>query len=135
MALPHRFQLLTDLVATFFFHLLKATDRVVARNTLTNIQRRWDAIGKVPRDQVRAGVLTHAQPAWQAFAHLPRIAADAETVEHLRRSGVAPAPPEHIEDGQQYVICDAADDWMVALVERRGDKAQPLRVLARPDGA
>lgn len=33
--------------------LLKATDRVVARNTLTNIQRRWDAIGKVPRDQVR----------------------------------------------------------------------------------
>lgn len=33
--------------------LLNATDRVVARNTLTNIQRRWDAIGKVPRDQVR----------------------------------------------------------------------------------
>lgn len=33
--------------------LLTATDRVVARNTLTNIQRRWDAIGKVPRDQVR----------------------------------------------------------------------------------
>jgi len=33
--------------------LLGATDRVVARNTLTNIQRRWDAIGKVPRDQVR----------------------------------------------------------------------------------
>lgn len=33
--------------------LLKATDRVVARNTLTNIQRRWDAIGKVPRDQVK----------------------------------------------------------------------------------
>jgi hypothetical protein len=34
--------------------LLSATDRVVARNTLTNIQRRWDAIGKVPRDQVRS---------------------------------------------------------------------------------
>lgn len=33
--------------------LLNATDRIVARNTLTNIQRRWDAIGKVPRDQVR----------------------------------------------------------------------------------
>ncbi|MFP5290161.1 MAG: DUF349 domain-containing protein [Actinomycetes bacterium] len=33
--------------------LLTATDRVVARNTLTNIQRRWDAIGKVPRDQVK----------------------------------------------------------------------------------
>lgn len=33
--------------------LLSATDRVVARNTLTNIQRRWDAIGKVPREQVK----------------------------------------------------------------------------------
>ena len=33
--------------------LVKATDRVVARHTLTNIQRRWDAIGKVPRDQVK----------------------------------------------------------------------------------
>ncbi len=33
--------------------LLKATDRTAARNTLTAIQRRWDAIGKVPRDQVR----------------------------------------------------------------------------------
>lgn len=33
--------------------LLKATDRVAARETLTSIQRRWDAIGKVPRDQVR----------------------------------------------------------------------------------
>lgn len=32
--------------------LLKATDRIAARNTLTGIQRRWDAIGKVPRDQV-----------------------------------------------------------------------------------
>ncbi len=33
--------------------LLKATDRVQARNTLTSIQRRWEAAGKVPRDQVR----------------------------------------------------------------------------------
>lgn len=33
--------------------LLKATDRVAARSTLTSIQRRWEAIGKVPRDQVR----------------------------------------------------------------------------------
>lgn len=33
--------------------LLKATDRVQARNTLSNIQRRWEAAGKVPRDQVR----------------------------------------------------------------------------------
>lgn len=33
--------------------LKSATDRVVARNTLTNIQRRWDSIGKVPRDKVR----------------------------------------------------------------------------------
>jgi hypothetical protein len=34
--------------------LLSATDRVAARNTLTNIQKRWDAIGKVPRDQMKA---------------------------------------------------------------------------------
>ncbi len=34
--------------------LLTATDRVQARNTLTSIQRRWEAAGKVPRDQVRA---------------------------------------------------------------------------------
>lgn len=33
--------------------LLTATDRTAARNTLTGIQRRWDEIGKVPRDQVR----------------------------------------------------------------------------------
>jgi hypothetical protein len=33
--------------------LLTATDRVVARNTLTNLQKRWDAVGKVPRDQVK----------------------------------------------------------------------------------
>jgi len=34
--------------------LLAATDRVAARNTLTNIQKRWDAIGKVPRDQMKS---------------------------------------------------------------------------------
>ncbi|MBR21301.1 MAG: DUF349 domain-containing protein [Microcella pacifica] len=34
--------------------LLTATDRVAARNTLTNIQKRWDAIGKVPRDQMKS---------------------------------------------------------------------------------
>ena len=33
--------------------LLTATDRVAARDKLTGIQRRWDAIGKVPRDQVK----------------------------------------------------------------------------------
>jgi len=33
--------------------LLRATDRVAARRTLTDIQRRWDEIGKVPRDRVR----------------------------------------------------------------------------------
>jgi hypothetical protein len=33
--------------------LLQATDRVAARTALTDIQRRWDEIGKVPRDQVR----------------------------------------------------------------------------------
>ncbi len=33
--------------------LLSATDRTAARTTLTDIQRRWDEIGKVPRDQVR----------------------------------------------------------------------------------
>jgi hypothetical protein len=34
--------------------LLQVTDRVAARKTLTDIQRRWDEIGKVPRDQVRS---------------------------------------------------------------------------------
>ena len=33
--------------------LLQVTDRVAARRTLTDLQRRWDEIGKVPRDQVR----------------------------------------------------------------------------------
>lgn len=33
--------------------LLTATDRVQARATLSSIQRRWEAAGKVPRDQVR----------------------------------------------------------------------------------
>lgn len=34
--------------------LLSASDRVAARKTLTGIQKRWDAIGKVPRDQVKS---------------------------------------------------------------------------------
>ena len=33
--------------------LLTTTDRNAARDTLTAIQRKWDAIGKVPRDQVK----------------------------------------------------------------------------------
>lgn len=33
--------------------LLSATDATRARHSLTDIQRRWDAIGRVPRDQVR----------------------------------------------------------------------------------
>jgi hypothetical protein len=33
--------------------LVKATDRESARGALLSIQRRWDAIGKVPRDQVK----------------------------------------------------------------------------------
>lgn len=33
--------------------LLKATDRNAARATLLSIQTRWDAVGKVPRDQVK----------------------------------------------------------------------------------
>ncbi|MET4581403.1 hypothetical protein ABIE21_000893 [Conyzicola nivalis] len=33
--------------------LLTATDRVKAKETLTSIQRRWDKIGKVPRDKVK----------------------------------------------------------------------------------
>ena len=33
--------------------LLQQTDRVAARRTLTDIQRRWDEIGKVPRGDVR----------------------------------------------------------------------------------
>ncbi len=33
--------------------LLKATDRESARTALLSIQRRWDEIGRVPRDQVR----------------------------------------------------------------------------------
>ncbi|RFA14770.1 ATPase [Subtercola boreus] len=34
--------------------LLTETDRAVARERLTSIQRRWDEIGKVPRDSVKA---------------------------------------------------------------------------------
>ena len=33
--------------------LLEATDRRSARETLTKIQRRWDEIGRVPRDSIR----------------------------------------------------------------------------------
>jgi len=33
--------------------LLTATDRAAARSSLQSIQRRWDEIGKVPRDQVK----------------------------------------------------------------------------------
>jgi hypothetical protein len=34
--------------------LLTATDRVKAKETLMSIQRRWDKIGKVPRDKVKS---------------------------------------------------------------------------------
>jgi hypothetical protein len=33
--------------------LLQVTDRVAARKTLTDIQRKWDEVGKVPRQDVR----------------------------------------------------------------------------------
>ncbi|KQO64718.1 DUF349 domain-containing protein [Curtobacterium sp. Leaf261] len=33
--------------------LLQQQDRVAARRTLTDLQRRWDEVGKVPRDSVR----------------------------------------------------------------------------------
>ncbi|MBH0115555.1 DUF349 domain-containing protein [Salinibacterium sp. NG253] len=33
--------------------LLKATDRVHAKKTLLSIQKRWDEIGKVPRDKIK----------------------------------------------------------------------------------
>ncbi|MFD1713623.1 DUF349 domain-containing protein [Amnibacterium flavum] len=33
--------------------LLTATDRIAARDKLTGIQRRWDEIGKVPKEQMR----------------------------------------------------------------------------------
>ncbi|TDW31443.1 uncharacterized protein DUF349 [Cryobacterium psychrophilum] len=33
--------------------LLTVTDRIKSRDTLSTIQRKWDAIGKVPRDQVK----------------------------------------------------------------------------------
>ena len=34
--------------------LLKATDHAAAKRTLADIQRRWDEIGRVPRDKVRS---------------------------------------------------------------------------------
>jgi hypothetical protein len=34
--------------------LLTATDRVKAKETLVSVQRRWDKIGKVPRDKVKS---------------------------------------------------------------------------------
>ena len=34
--------------------LLTATDRVAAKDTLLSIQRRWDALGKVPRDTMKS---------------------------------------------------------------------------------
>jgi hypothetical protein len=46
--LEQKLELLTEAAP-----LLKATDRQSARNTLLSIQRRWEAIGKVPRDQVK----------------------------------------------------------------------------------
>ncbi|MGO7983646.1 DUF349 domain-containing protein, partial [Rhizobium johnstonii] len=33
--------------------ILTETDRTKARNALISVQRRWDEIGKVPRDQVK----------------------------------------------------------------------------------
>ena len=46
--LTQKLELLTEAEA-----LLGASDRVKAREMLASIQRRWDAIGKVPRDQVK----------------------------------------------------------------------------------
>jgi len=43
-----KLELLTDAET-----LLTVTDRVKARTELSTIQRKWDAIGKVPRDQVK----------------------------------------------------------------------------------
>jgi hypothetical protein len=46
--LSQKLELLTEAEA-----LLSETDRTKARTALASVQRRWDAIGKVPRDQVK----------------------------------------------------------------------------------
>lgn len=46
--LEHKLELLVEAEK-----LLTATDRDVAKQTLLGIQRKWDAIGKVPRDSMR----------------------------------------------------------------------------------
>lgn len=88
-----------------------------------------------PREELRPQLLQKARPAWAAFSHLPKVLVGPAAVQNLRQSGVAPPPPESVQDGSQYVIVDEADDWMVALVERRSELGQPLRVLARPADA
>jgi hypothetical protein len=46
--LEQKLELLTEAEA-----ILRITDRDKARKTLSDVQRRWDAIGKVPRDSIR----------------------------------------------------------------------------------
>ena len=41
--------------------ILTETDREKAKSTLLGIQRKWDAIGKVPRDSIRTGRRPPAQ--------------------------------------------------------------------------
>jgi tRNA pseudouridine55 synthase len=94
-----------------------------------------ERVSWLPRDGVRKGLLQHARPASQAFDGLLEVPVGPAEVQVLRNSGVAPPPPSQVQDGERYIVSDASDGWMVALVERRGEVGQPIRVLARPADA
>ncbi|GAA4155440.1 DUF349 domain-containing protein [Gryllotalpicola daejeonensis] len=112
--------------------LLTETDRDVAKSKLIDIQRRWDEIGRVPRDQVRAiedrlrrveaAVRKLDEEHWRANnpekqARSAGLAAQlSEAIERLEAElaeAQASGDPKAIADAQEAI--DARKAWLNAL--------------------
>lgn len=113
--------------------LLQATDRRSARDTLTKIQRRWDEIGKVPRDGIREvedglrrieqHVKSLEDKHWQ----------DSNPERKARSAGVAGQLEDAIETLQAQ-IAETSDASRVAELEAELATKQQWLEIARAAG-
>lgn len=107
--------------------LLEVTDRDQARKTLADIQRRWDAIGKVPRDAIR----TVEDRLRKVEAHVRKLDDDhwkrTDPEKQARSDGLAAQLAASIEklEAELAAAKDAGDKKRIAAAE---DKLAAQRV-------
>ncbi|MFW8745238.1 DUF349 domain-containing protein, partial [Mesorhizobium japonicum] len=107
--------------------LLEVTDRDQARKTLADIQRRWDAIGKVPREAIR----TVEDRLRKVEAHVRKLDDDhwkrTDPEKQARSDGLAAQLAASIEklEAELAAAKDAGDKKRIAAAE---DKLAAQRV-------